>query len=113
MKLLDARPQLAGIVWKVGETSGVLSGELRALDGQGELVDVCAEVTGGTVVRSTVDRGGDRQGVAQVVTDFAGVQVHAWVSYPLPGPDGLTDSDRHELLRSRPLGALVLPGGSL
>ncbi|QNT94841.1 hypothetical protein HEP81_04568 [Streptomyces griseofuscus] len=110
--LLVQHPQLTGLVWTVGETPGVLSARQVAESGQGEIIDVCAAAMGGTVIRSVLNRGDDRQGVAQLVTSFDGVNVEAWASYPLPDDHGLTSADLRELFASRSLGELVcLPGG--
>ncbi|MFI9806245.1 hypothetical protein ACIHEJ_18130 [Streptomyces sp. NPDC052301] len=80
--------------------------------GNGEIIDACAAVMGGTVVRSTLNRDNDRQGVAQLVTVYAGVPVEVGAGYPLPDEHGLIAADLRDLFTARPLGALVcLPGG--
>ncbi|MET8609706.1 hypothetical protein [Streptomyces misionensis] len=111
-RLVVQHPELTGLVWTVGETPGVLTGHQIAESGTGQIIDTCAEVMGGTVVRSVLTRGDDRQGVAQLVTMYDGVNVEAWASYPLPDDHGLTSADLRELFATRPLGELVcLPGG--
>lgn len=110
--LLNTSPELHAITWVVGEQPGVLLGRLTAETGNGEAVDAVAGVAGGTVARSCVSRGGDRQGIAQLVTTYQGVPVHVWASYPLPDVHGLTSTDLLNLLAARPLGALAcIPGG--
>ncbi|MFE0541061.1 hypothetical protein [Streptomyces sp. NPDC058891] len=110
--LLTERPELAALVWTVGESPGLLRGQQYAESGGGEILDVCADLMGGTVVRSAVGRDGDREGIAQLVTVYEGVSVEVWATYPLPGRDGLTSTELRDLLGSRRLGTLVcLPGG--
>lgn len=111
-RLLTERRELETLVWTVGETPGVLKGHLVASSGSAEVIDVCADLMGGTVVRSVTNRGGDRQGIAHLVTVYDGVPVEVWASYPLPDATGLTYADLHRLMTGRPLGALLcLPGG--
>ena len=113
VELLTDRPELDMIVWTVGEQPGVLIGHHIGEDGNGEVVDAVAAVTGGTVARSTAHRGDDRQGAAHLVATFRDVPVKVWASYPLPGRDGLTSTDLREVLTGRALGTLViLPGGA-
>ncbi|MEW2568424.1 hypothetical protein [Streptomyces sp. NPDC047070] len=113
VNLLAASPELHSIIWTVGETPGILSGRHTGESGTGELVDAVAAVTGGTVARSSLSRGDDRHGTAQLVTTYHGASLHVWASYPLPGIDGLTSTDLRDLMASCPLGALVcLPGGA-
>lgn len=112
-RLLSERPELEALTWPVGETPGVLKGYQVANSGSGEVIDGCADLMGGTVVRSVLNRGGDRQGIAQLVTVYDGVPVEVWASYPLPDATGLTYADLHRLMTGRPLGALLcLPGGA-
>ncbi|MFF4726436.1 hypothetical protein ACFY3M_13995 [Streptomyces mirabilis] len=111
VKLLAARPELRSVVWTVGETPGVLRGHQIAETGSGEIVDACAELMGGTVARSVLSRDSDRQGVAQLVAEYAGVSVDVWASYPLPDSHGLTSTDLHQILVGRAIGTLaLLPG---
>lgn len=111
VKLLTARPELRSIVWTVGETPGVLRGHQIAETGSGEIVDACAELMGGTVAHSVLSRDSDRQGVAQLVTEYAGVSVDVWASYPLPDSHGLTSTALHQILVGRAIGTLaLLPG---
>ncbi|MFB7574628.1 hypothetical protein [Streptomyces sp. NPDC056165] len=112
-QLLAHHPDLDRLVWTVGETPGVLKGYQVTETGTGEIIDLCAQVMGGTVARSVLNRGDDRLGVAQLVTSYDGVPLEVWASYPLPGADGLTSTELREVLAARPLGAVVcLPGGS-
>ncbi|MER6367318.1 hypothetical protein ABT255_02880 [Streptomyces mirabilis] len=111
VKLLTARPELRSVVWTVGETPGVLRGHQIAETGSGEIVDACAELMGGTVAHSVLSRDSDRQGVAQLATEYAGVSVDVWASYPLPDSHGLTSTDLHQILVGRAIGTLaLLPG---
>ncbi|MFJ6562006.1 hypothetical protein ACIQMV_19520 [Streptomyces sp. NPDC091412] len=111
-QLLARHPELDRLVWTVGETPGVLKGFQVTETGTGEIIDLCAQVMGGTVARSVLDRSGDRQGIAQLVTGYDGVPVEVWASYLLPGADGLTSTELYDLLVGRPLGTVaVLPGG--
>ncbi|MEV6738605.1 hypothetical protein AB0N14_17420 [Streptomyces sp. NPDC051104] len=113
-QLLGHRPDLSAMVWAVGETPGVLKGHQISESGSGEIIDVCADLMGGTVVRSTLSRGDDRQGVAQLVTAYAGVPVEVWASYPLPDDHGLIAAELRDIFAARPLGQLVcLPGGGV
>lgn len=113
VSLLTARPELHALVWTVGEVPGVLSGHHTSETGTGELADVLAEVAGGTVAHSSVNRGDDRLGVAHVVTTFEGASVRMWASYPLPDARGLTSTDLREMFSARRLGTLLcLPGGA-
>lgn len=113
VELQADRPELHSITWTIGDQPGVLSGHHIGETGRGELVDVVADVTGGTVAHSSVNRDGDRQGVAQIVSAYKGVPVQVWASYPLPDAHGLTSVDYRELFAGRQLGALVcLPGGA-
>lgn len=113
VELLTARPELDRMTWTVGEEPGVLIGHHVGYDGNGELVDVAADVIGGTVARSTANRGEDRQGAAHLVAVYRDVPVKVWASYPLPDAHGLTSTDLRELFAGRALGTLVcLPGGA-
>jgi hypothetical protein len=113
VELLTARPELDRITWTVGEQPGVLIGHHIGENGTGELVDAVAEITGGTVARSTANRGEDRQGAAHLVTVYRDVPVKVWASYPLPDAHGLTSADLREILTRRALGTLVcLSGGA-
>ncbi|MGW2075053.1 hypothetical protein ACWCPK_42705 [Streptomyces sp. NPDC001953] len=110
--LLAERPELAALIWTVGESPGLLKGHQIAETGAGETIDVCAALMGGTVTRTVLNRDGDRDGLAQLATIFDGVPVEVWASYPLPDADGLTSTELRDLLTSRRLGTLVcLPGG--
>lgn len=110
--LLTAWPELDVLNWAVGEKPGVLLGTLTTETGNGEIVDMVSGFIGGTIGRSSVSRGGDGQGIAQLVATYEGVPVHVWASYPLPDNRGLTAADLRNLLVARPLGALVcIPGG--
>lgn len=112
VELLTARPELDLIVWTVGEQPGVLIGHHIGVDGNGEIVDDVAAVTGGTVARSTATRGEDRQGAAHLVATYRDVPVKVWASYPLPDANGLFAADYRELFTGRQIGTLVcLPGG--
>lgn len=113
--LLAAQPELSVITWTVGEQPGVLVGRQTSESGAGEIIDTCAAVLDGTVVRSALGHGkGDRQGLAQLVAVYDGVLVEVSASYPLPGPDGLTSAELREVLSGRPLGTLaIVPGGAL
>ncbi|MFF0092793.1 hypothetical protein ACFYSF_22910 [Streptomyces canus] len=79
--LLADHPELSSIIWPVGEKTGVLLGYHMAETGQGEIVDRCAEIMGGTVARTTEARNNDGHGVAQLLTTYDGVPVHIWASY--------------------------------
>ncbi|WP_030672211.1 hypothetical protein [Streptomyces sp. NRRL B-1347] len=94
VKLLEAAPGLGAITWTVGQTPGVLNGHLVADTHDGELVDTCAEIIGGTPFRSVMSRGGDRQGVIQLVGTYEGVQIQVWASYPMSAPVGRAQSDQ-------------------
>ncbi|MER6976004.1 hypothetical protein [Streptomyces carpinensis] len=112
-QLLGHRTELSALVWVLGETPGVLKGHQIGETGNGDIIDACAELMGGTVVRSECHRGNDRQGVAQLVTCYDGVPVEVWASYPLPDDHGLTSADLRQLFAARPLGTLVcLTGGA-
>ncbi|MFF5968153.1 hypothetical protein ACFY64_31420 [Streptomyces collinus] len=95
--LLTDHPQLSGIIWPVGERPGVLLGYQMSQTGQGEIVDTCAGIMGGTVARTSEYRQGDKHGVAQLVTTFDGVPVHVWASYVVPSSD-LTGDKLRDIL---------------
>ncbi|MFE6551645.1 hypothetical protein ACFVHS_25040 [Streptomyces sp. NPDC057746] len=112
LHLLTARPELKALVWTIGDVPGLLRGQQVTETGEGEIIDACADLMGGTVVRSVLNRDGARDGIAQLVTFYEGVAIDVWASFPLPGADGLTTTELRDLLGSRRLGTLVcLPGG--
>ncbi|GGQ49484.1 hypothetical protein GCM10010250_21240 [Streptomyces althioticus] len=111
--LLADHPDLGALVWSIGQTPGVLAGHQMAESGQGEIVDACSAVMGGTVARSTHALNGDGHGLAQLSTFFDGVPVQVWVSYPLADRNGLHSAELAALLSGRQLGTLpLLPGGA-
>lgn len=111
--LLADHPELGSVTWSVGETPGVLSGRQISESGHGEIIDACAAAMGGTVARTTQTRHGEGAGFAQLATVYDGVPVQVWVSYLVPGPNGLTSTELRNLLGHRPLGTLpILPGGA-
>lgn len=113
--LLAKHPTLESVVWSVGEQPGVLYGrEICDAEYSGSM-EALAEVAGGTVLHSATPSpdGGPGQGLAQIVTDYEGVAVHASSTYQLPDEQGLTSEGRYRLLAVRPLGSLAcLPGGA-
>lgn len=80
-QLLTEHPELTGLTWTI-DTVGVLQGEQHGQDGSGEIVDRCAEIIGGTVLRTSIWHHGDGQGLAQLATEWRDVLVKVWASYP-------------------------------
>ncbi|MBT2492319.1 hypothetical protein J7E96_28185 [Streptomyces sp. ISL-96] len=80
-QLLTEHPSVDGLTWTIN-TLGVLQGELHATEGDGQIVDDCARILGGTAAHTTLTRDGDRLGLAQLTTTWRDVPVLVWSSYP-------------------------------
>lgn len=78
-QLITEHPELTGLTWTI-DTVGVLQGEQHGQDGHGEIVDRCAEILGGTVLRTSYGDGG--QHLAQLAAEWRDVLVKIWASYP-------------------------------
>ncbi|MYR58860.1 hypothetical protein GTY54_22340 [Streptomyces sp. SID625] len=109
--LLTEHPQLDALTWAVGETPGVLTGRQYAETGHGEIIDACADILGGHVVRSSQQHPAGGHGVAQLVTIYDEVPVEVWASYMLP-EGSLTAAELRHVLTGRRLGTVAdLEGG--
>ncbi|MFF0395095.1 hypothetical protein ACFYSJ_04795 [Streptomyces sp. NPDC005248] len=87
-ELLDEHPDIVGLTWSI-DTLGTIHGEQYAQDGNGRIVDVCAQILDGTAVHSTLNRDGDRLGLAQLNTVWREVPVEIWGSYPETAAGGV------------------------
>jgi len=83
--LLTAHPELSALEWSL-DTVGVLHGYLTAEDGRGRIVDEAAAILGGTPVRASIDRDGDRVGLVSLASTWHGVNVEVWASYAETAP---------------------------
>lgn len=79
--LLFHHPEITGLTWST-DPLGILRGEQTAVEGRGQIVDLCAQILGGTPVHVTVD--GDGSGFAELATVWRGVNVQVWATYCAP-----------------------------
>ncbi|MFC9341405.1 hypothetical protein ACFT0G_25250 [Streptomyces sp. NPDC057020] len=80
-QLLSEHPSVTGLTWSIN-TLGVLEGVQHGETGQGQVVDDCAQILGGTAARTVLTRAGDRLGLAELVTVWRDVPIKVWASYP-------------------------------
>ncbi|MFJ2882376.1 hypothetical protein ACIQGT_14345 [Streptomyces sp. NPDC093108] len=88
--ILIDHPEIQGIAWSV-DPLGTLRGERYDLDGDGQVVDLCAKIFGGLAHHSTLSRDGDRTGLSQLTTVWRHVPIEVWVTYPAPAPAVATE----------------------